>query len=52
MSADNLIQIGSHDGLTRRIVVTFVANGGLLLRHSRDDGHDDRWLNVAKVLVQ
>lgn len=32
--------------------VTSVANKGLLLGPLRDDGHDNRWLNVAEVLVQ
>ena len=52
MSANDLIQIGSHDRLTRRMVVTAVANGGLLLGQSRDDEHDDHWLDAAKVLAQ
>lgn len=47
MSAYDLIQIGIHDRLTRWIVVTSVANGGLLLGQSRDDGHGDHWLNAT-----
>lgn len=51
MSTNDLIQIGSHDRLTRRMVITFVANGGLLLGQSRDDRHNDRWSNVIEELV-
>ena len=51
MSANDLIQIGCHDKLTRNMVVTSVANEDFLLGQSRDDGHDDRWLNAEKELV-
>lgn len=52
MGADNLIQIGSHDKFTWRMVVTSIANMVFILGQFRDDGNDDCWLNAGEVLAQ